>query len=744
MLDVQKILKLIQPDGLISRLVKRFEPRISQQKMMENVIDAYNHNHIALIEAGTGTGKSLAYLIPALIWASLSKERTVVSTHTLTLQEQLIHKDIPHLLKSLNLDLKVVLVKGMNHYLCLRKLHDAQSEFAFFPNEDKSEIERIDCWRKTTIVGSRAEMPFTPSPSSWERVRAESEACSANQCPYYQECFFFKARREAQEAHLLVVNHHLLFADLFKRSEAGNYSESAILPVYNRLILDEAHHIEEIATEYFANRVHRIELLRILSKLTLQQHQSYQGKLIILKEKVQSLFYPSPPRDINDLLTRLTIDLPALRHALVEQIHQTFDACIQFIEWVYSPKNEIDRKKQVIRNEQKLRLLEKHRIRPEWMDQVVPKLQELINALKHYSQSLRSLEADFKFLAHDQLNEHTKSVRLDIQSLTEALENATTTLDRFLSGNTHASRVHWIELHRLNTLINVHLVDSDLNISKTLAEVLFSRFPTIILCSATLASNQQFSFIRRRYGMTLELLPSRQIKEYIYDSPFDYRKQAILAVPIDMPLPNHPEFDSAVYENIWQAIEASQGRAFVLFTSYLMLKNCNEVLADRLKEKRYPLFIQGDDSRKNLLNQFKSTDRAVLFGTNSFWEGVDVAGDALRCVIIVKLPFKVPSDPLIEARTEAILEAGGDPFLEFSIPQAIIKFKQGFGRLIRHRWDRGCIVCLDTRLVKKSYGKLFLESLPPCETLFMSGETLWPKVAEFYRRSYYFVKQSPF
>ena len=228
--------------------------------------------------------------------------------------------------------------------------------------------------------------------------------------------------------------------------------------------------------------------------------------------------------------------------------------------------------------------------------------------------------------------------------------------------------------------------------------------------------------------------------ENIYESPFNFQKQALLAIPTDMPPPNHSAFNEIAFENVWRAIQASRGQAFVLFTSYSMMQSCHEALKKQLEINHFPLFKQGDDNRQSLLNKFKTTPRAVLFGTDSFWEGVDVAGDALRCVIIVKLPFKVPSEPIIQARTEAILEKGGDPFTEFSVPHAIVKFKQGFGRLIRQKTDRGCIICLDTRLVQKSYGKLFLNSLPDCQKAFMNGASLWPRVEEFYRQTYHLVK----
>lgn len=744
-LQPQKILQLIQADGLLSRTLKGFEPRPQQQRMMANIIDAYNQNKIALIEAGTGTGKSLAYLIPALIWASTCNEKTVISTNTITLQEQLIHKDIPRLLEILNLKLKVVLVKGMNNYLCLRKLEDAQSEVRLFPSEENNEIEKIAVWNRTAAEGSRSEMPFVPSHAAWERIGAESEACSHNECPFYQQCHFYKARRQAQDAHLLVVNHHLLFTDLMKRAELENYSETAILPPYKRIILDEAHHIEDIATEHFANRLNRLDLIRTLARLASDKQTPSQGKLLMLKEKIQNVYRKTPPRDAGQIISRLTIDLPALRHSLNDNIHQAFDLFAQFIDYIKQPFNtgaqdEIASPP----NEQKLRMLQEHQSHHKWKEDVLPVAQRLIDSLKQYHQMLNSLEAELKLIDNDRLHEQTKSVRIDIRGLAFRLESFISLLNNFVSPWHNKDKVRWIESQLLKTLVNVHLVDADLDVSKALAEYLFSKFPTIILCSATLTSNQQFNFVRERFGLNDKRLPQRKLAEHIYDSPFDYSQQALLAVPTDIPPPTHADFNEIAYENIWKAIEASHGQAFVLFTSYSMLQQCYEVLAKRLEAHHYPVFKQGDDNRQGLLNKFKNTHRSVLFGTDSFWEGVDVIGDALRCVIIVKLPFKVPSEPIIQARTEAILEQGGNPFFDYAVPHAIVKFKQGFGRLIRHKWDRGCIVCLDTRLVFKGYGKLFLNSLPPCEKAFMNGSMLWPKIADFYRRTYHFVKQNPF
>lgn len=738
-LQVEQVTRLTAGDGLLAKTLKGFESRPQQQMMMANVIEAYNHDRIALIEAGTGTGKSIAYLIPALIWASQFKERTVISTHTITLQEQLVNKDIPLLLKALNLQLKATLVKGMNNYLCLRKLEDAQTELRLFPSEEGEEIQKIEKHFQSSTEGSRGELPFVPSAAAWDRVGAESEACAHHECPYYQQCFFFKARRQASDAQILVVNHALLFADLARRAETNNYYDTAILPAYKRIILDEAHHIEEMATEYFASRLHRLELTRVLGKLSSDKYSKVQGKLPVLKEKLQVLFNKAPPREVSRIVSRLAIDLPALKQLLNEQIHQTFDCFANFIEHL-KPLSQDEN----ALPEHKLRILDEHRIHPKWKEEIIPQTTKLITALREYKQDIDGIESDLQSIENDRLQDQTKGTRLDIQSLLLRIESAIAFLDQFLQELKDPNKVRWIEMQRLKMITNIHLVDASLDVSKALVNFLFSKFSTIVLCSATLTTNQRFNFIRHRLGLTENMLSYREVAEHIYESPFNYQRHVLLVIPTDMPPPIHPNFNQAAYEHIWKAVQASRGNAFILFTSYTMLQNCYIALSKCFEEHGYTIFKQGDNNRQDLLKNFRKTNHSILMGTDSFWEGVDVAGDALRCVIIVKLPFKVPSEPIIQARTEAITLRGGDPFFEYTVPHAIVKFKQGFGRLIRNKWDRGCIVCLDNRIVTKGYGRLFLNSLPPCERAFGTSQNVYAKMADFYRKTYHLVKQNPF
>lgn len=735
-LNEDSIVSLIKAEGLLSQRLKGFEPRIPQQKMLVDTVCAYNDNKIALIEAGTGTGKSLAYLLPALIAAARHNERTVISTNTITLQEQLVNKDIPSLTKALNLTVKAVLAKGMNNYLCLRKLEDALLETRLLPPEDVVDLEKIAAWKNTTSEGSRSNLSFIPSQSTWERVGAESDNCSHHQCPYYQDCFFFKARRQANDANIIVSNHSLLFADLHRRAETNNYDSPCILPHYRRVILDEAHHIEDVATEYFALRVNRLELMRTLGRLSSEKQNKAFGKLPLLKEKIQGLFSGAPPTELSTAMSALAIDLPLMRRDLADQIHETFHTLSLFAEQLLPAAREEGNSGDI-----KLRLLPQHQSRMDWKDEVIPAVKRLSERLKDYIGNLSAVESVLKRVENDRLQEQTKGIRFEIEALAMRLESMSQLLTDFISESKDQNRVKWIETQKLRFLTNVSLVNAQLNIAPSLVDFLFSKLSTVVLCSATLTTNQSFSFIRERLGLTPSLLPSCPITESIYESPFDYQKQALLAVPTDIPLPSDPKFTDVAVEKIWEALHASRGNAFILFTSYTMLQECYSRLIDRLKEHRYHVFKQGDGPRHDLLNRFKTTNYSVLFGTDSFWEGVDVVGDALRCVVIVKLPFRVPTEPIIAARTEALTAEGKDPFMEYSVPAAIVKFKQGFGRLIRDRGDRGCIVCLDTRLITKKYGKLFLSSLPPCEQLFATSKQVNEEMQEFYKRTYHLTKR---
>lgn len=729
-----QLLQVLDIDGPLSLQLKDYEPRKQQRDMARDIIEAYNDRLITLIEAGTGTGKSLAYLIPAIFWALRFKEKTVISTNTINLQEQLLNKDIPLLLKALNVDLSAVIVKGMGNYVCLRKLYDARNELCLMPPKEQQELETIEQWSRNTKEGSRSTLPIVPSMAIWEKVGAETDTCTRSECGYFQDCFFFRARRRAANAQILIANHHLLCSDLAQRSEENPLEETAVLPPFSRLVVDEAHNIEDIATDFFAEQANQLGIMRSLARLGSDKHGESYGKLYLLKMALQDVYKHAIPTQVSSIIERLTLELPNVRKDILILCAGAFEALANFSQ-VLRPNSYEDNSLAGF----KTRLLPPFLTHPLWQKEVVPRMKLLVDAMDQYTLAVHSLEKELLGVEHQKMQDATKILRFEIMAFSNRLSSANTVLKSFLLAEFPPSRVRWIELQNYRGQLNVSLIDADLDISEAMLKYFFKRFPTIVMCSATLTTNRQFDFYRKRLGLIPEKINEKKIKESIYDSPFDYDKQSLLVVPADLPEPSHPDFIASAAECIVHLLQASQGNAFVLFTSYSMLNTCYGLIAERLRKQRYHLLKQGDNNRQALLQQFKKMDRSVLFGTDSFWEGVDVAGEALRCVIIVKLPFKVPTEPIIQARSEAIAMRGGDPFNEYSLPHAVVKFKQGFGRLIRNKRDRGCIVCLDRRILSKGYGKLFLDSLPPCQRLFASSEETYRQMTDFYRRTYHLV-----
>lgn len=717
-LPLSKILPLLDPGGTLAQKLRHFEARPEQKKMLQDVLEAYNLGKIALVEAGTGCGKSMAYLIPALLFAAEHKERTVISTHTITLQEQLLHKDIPMLAGALNLSVKAVLVKGMGNYLCQRKLKESLEERLLYPENERKELDELAMQVEHLQEGSRHELKVLPSSTTWERVAAEHDTCTSLQCPHYADCFFFQARKNAQDAQILVVNHHLLFADLSIRAEQTE-SNISILPAYSRLVMDEAHNIEDIATEYFAKKVSRLGLLKILGRLLAEKGT---GKLPILKEKIAKQFTHGFPSEVQALVNRLTIDLPGQRRDILTHVVETFQALNNFL----TISSEMD-------DEVKFRFRSAHTQNPFWKENVLPRIQKTIASLLKLEESLKNLEEDVEALKNTSLNEATKGTRFEILALASRLSDTALILETLSQPTIPENQVRWIELTNWGLQNNTGLVDACLDLSQLFVDHLFKKFRTVILTSATLTTAGKFDFFRERFGLNDAMLKPRVI-EKIYPSPFNYEEQALIVIPNDLVPPVHDDFLEHAAKNILDALEASRGGAFILFTSYQMLAACYNLLKPQLEARRFNLFKQGDMSRGHLLNAFKSHERAVLFGTDSFWEGVDVAGEALRAVIIVKLPFKVPTEPIIQARMERLTQQGKDPFTEYNLPQAIVKFKQGFGRLIRGKQDRGAILILDSRVIHKAYGKLFLASLPRCRELIAPSAHIKEALHLFYRQ----------
>lgn len=717
-LDAEKILNLLHVEGPLKNKLKHFEERDSQKQMLANLIDAFNKNAIALIEAGTGTGKSMAYLIPALLAATIWKERVVISTHTISLQEQLLEKDLPLLTEALGITLKAVLVKGMGNYVCLRKWEDIAFEKNFLSPEDQETLAHMENLSCHQGIGSKADFPFTPPFALWDMVKAEYETCNGTECPHYQQCYYVQARKNAQDAQVLIVNHHLLLADLVGKGSEDN-TKNGILPPYNRLIIDEAHHLEDIATEYFANKISRLDLLKILSRISFEKLGKPQGKLSLIKEKLSRANHLAP-----QFLNRINLEIPTLKREVVKEISDTFFLLDQF------------QKSQNDSEESKVRLRSHHYETESWIA-IGKKLGELHHILHRYSQELLRIEDGITELDDEKIIESTKGHLHDLKNMAKRLGSEADLIQAFATAAPLQESIRWLESSLTKSGLNISCIDAQIDISKLLLKYLFNPFDTVALLSATLTTRGSFNYIKEQMGLKNI---KRTLIEASYESPFNFEKQALLLIPTDIPAPSSPDFLTHAEKLIEDALLASRGNAFVLFTSYGMLKKCYERLYNKLVAHRFHPLKQGSESRGALLDRFIKQDRSVLFGTDSFWEGVDVAGEALRLVIIAKLPFKVPTDPLIEAKSESMEAQGNDPFTHLFLPKAAIKFKQGFGRLIRNKKDRGCIVCLDNRLITKSYGQYLLKSLPKCPLQVIPSKDFKVAMEEFYKKTYYLIK----
>lgn len=670
--------ELFSDAGLLKKSLPSYESRIGQQQMSKQIWEAFEGEKPALFEAGTGIGKSLAYLIPALLWSYKTGEKIVVSTYTIALQEQLLEKDIPLLLKALGLELRVELAKGMGNYLCLSKLEELSKNQGFF---DQS-IEPLESWAAKTTDGTKSAIPFSVAGELWGKVFAESDACSYVKCPHYKQCFFFRARAKAQDADVIIVNHHLLMANLLANEK------QSILPPFTRLIVDEAHHLEHVARSALTKTLDRIQLFQTLGRVHSDNHP-----------EVSRLFHLRDVLKKNKALeVRLSVDLPGEKRDLTLKINTAFD----LLDQLFLNNNQL----------YKWRLSPEFLKSKDWQERLGSAFLEVKEGLKRYSASLNSLEGE----VHDEIRPKVEGALADIASTVDRLKETIATIDTFFKSES-LEDVRWAE----KTAEGVILSLAQLDVAPFLDEKLFTPLKSTILCSATLTIGDKFDHVKANLGVRQESI------EEVYPSPFDFKTRTRLMGFSDLPAPNAYHFIKEASQVIREAIKISGGGAFVLFTSYDMLNKCAQELLD------LPFLRQGDRPRHQLLEEFKSRKNGILFGTDSFWEGVDVAGEALRLVIIVKLPFPVPSEPLLEARAEFLKKQGRDPFNEDSVPQAVMKFKQGFGRLMRRKEDRGCVLCLDERLFNRPYGKTFLKSLPECVTSFQPKKVIFEEMKAFYR-----------
>jgi len=704
---------MLSPDGPLAEQMRLIEDRPSQRDMIAHVADTYNDGGIALLEAGTGVGKSFAYLVPAILWALKNDERTVVSTNTINLQEQLVGKDLPVLGKALGTEGRPVrwaLLKGWHNYLCLSRLDHAKGHFGTLlePNR-QDELDAIQKWSRTTRDGSRSDLNFMPSGEVWDEVAAEPDLCGRLKCKYFDKCFVFEARRRAADADVVVVNHHLLASDLAVRhAQGGNWEDAAVLPPYRRLILDEGHHLEDTAAEHLGKRASSRGIERLFGRL----ERNNKGVLPSLRQAMTAELDESRgPELLMRLASRCVPALSAARAASA-RLFAELDG------WLQNKPDPVQRLADAFVDDEV------------WQRGLEDGLEAFHYAVGRLREELAGLMQELDE-GDDEPSERLAALASELRAICSRLDGARDAVQAALRpapGSPPA--VRWLERRQPG---NLALATAPLDMAPLLQEILFERVESIVITSATLAAGGKFDFLAHRLG--LDLAPVRPGPREILPSPFEFRQQCLFAIPDDAPEPSagsdaHDRYTADVAADL---AECSDGGMFVLFTSYRSLRKVSAILKERRDVAgRWPLLVQGDGQRDVLLRRFREMGNAILFGTDSFWEGVDVPGHALRALVLAKLPFKVPTEPLTAARLEAIEAAGGDSFNEYQVPLAGLKLKQGFGRLIRTRTDVGTVVLLDPRVLRKRYGQTLLAGLPPAERIVAPWAVIRERIAEFF------------
>lgn len=724
-IDAGEMTESLSPGGIVSKNLNGYEHRPEQLAMIAKVSEAFNNKKIAVIEAGTGVGKSLAYLIPAIHWATQNNERCVVSTNTINLQEQLIKKDIPFLKKALGIKFESVLVKGRGNYICLRKIQALETgQQELVPDENSDEIQVIIDWSKVTNDGSKSDLNFVPRSAVWEDVCSESDSCLRSKCEFFQKCFVTRARRQANKAHILVVNHHLLFSDLAVQA-AG--ADAAVLPRYDHIVFDEAHNIEDVATDYFGAGITRTGITRIMRRLHAQVENKTTGFLNVLIGKLRSLYAKHRLEEFKTAMERIEMELIPRIDIILQFNDEIMTSLGQFA-------HEIDKSGQ---NEAKVRINSAIRQTDDWHARVVPQFDNFIQLLNRFCTDLTSVIDQVEY-ANIRLEKDILYTLVDLTTQRNRIKGIIDVIDQIIL-NDDQKNVRWVEAQKRRTTKDiVRLRIAPLEVAESMKELVYDNYKTMIMTSATLAiatqkGKSEFSYLANQIG--LNLVERSRVLTAKIPAPFDYKKQAIVAIPLDVPNPDAGDFSSVISDAIYEAIKISEGRAFVLFTSYGLLYKVHQALEPKLAEMGVTALKQGQQNRHELLEQFKQDKTSVLFGTDSFWQGVDVEGDALENVIITKLPFKVPSEPIVEARVEAIERQGGNAFMDYSVPQAVIKLKQGFGRLIRKKTDIGSVFIFDKRIIEKFYGKIFLQSLPESRVVTGPLNVVFHEVKSFFAAS---------
>ena len=657
----------------LARALPGWEPRPQQLEMARKVAACLENNEPVVIEAGTGTGKSLAYLAPAALWAKANEGRVGVSTYTRALQGQLLTADLP-LLKAGGLDVSWAVLQGRNNYACRRRLALADAEEE--GSDDRSELDAVLGWADASPDGLRSELQFALDAGVWERVMSDSDLTLSTRCPHYSSCFYYQARRKAAAADLVVVNHALLMADRLLIDQIGR----GVLPKMERLIVDEAHHLEDAATGAGANRLTALGVRR--ATLPLLDAKRRKGALSRLLKALGGHDSPLPSKERTELEPR------------VEAATRTAEALAGTVQHLAEQIAE-----RALDGDGARRITDEYAETDDWNFGIVPDVQHLSHELVRATEELDAIEALFGDTA---VPEAKSQPLLDLRRAHRRLTDHAAIAASFLEPT--AETVRWIEPARTRRGDrSAAICAAPIEVGPLLQRVLWRPLPGTANTSATLSVNKSFTYWERRHGLS-------DVDQAIIPSPFDHARQAILGLPRDVPVPDEPGYLQRATEITREAVDIADGGTFVLCTSYQAVNGFARAL--RAGGAR-PILAQGEAGRTVLLERFRDNPRAVLVGTDSFWEGVSVRGDGLRLVVIPRLPFRVPTDPLRQARHERVQQRGLDPFRAYSLPEAVIKLRQGYGRLIRSKSDRGAVLILDRRLHDRRYGTIMLRALPP-------------------------------
>ena len=716
-LDLKSVLSVFDIDGPLQQQLKGYEKRQEQLDMVKAVAEAFNQGELLMVEAGTGVGKSLAYLVPAIYWAVQNNDRVIVSTNTKNLQEQLFYKDLPELSRILDIPFRSVLLKGRSNYICLNKWYTAlsQIETAFSP-EERRELLPLVIWVQETETGDIAENSGFKSKLLWNKLCAESNYCLGQKCKYYQKCFVMKVRREALRAHIVVVNHSLLFSDLCL--------ENSILGSYQNLIFDEAHNIEKVAAQYLGRQL-SIWSVKALTARLYSKGVTETGVLAFLRSRL--LQRGSQPLQSRAFLRQVEL-LIELSRSVWQETREVFSRLAGRLDGWFSEDGgpEYYQKIRFKGGDQLARTLTTE------TETLRSLLGKLAAELSQLSQWLLELP-EGSFQNQDEVTAEIGARLVDCQQLYDDLT--------FLTSSGEEDWVYWVELPTAPESFDLRILSAPLNISELLASELYSRLRTGIFTSATLTvpsetkgKHGDFGYFAERVG--IGLTDQARVRSLALGSPFDYNRQTLVCIPSSFPSPKSADFQKAIEGLIGQLLQKVKRRTLVLFTSYRMLNEAYYRLRELTNMEGTSLLGQGlDGSRSNIVARFIEYPGAVLLGTESFWEGVDLPGEALEVLVIVKFPFAVPTEPIVAAHMERLEKMGINSFLHYSLPEAVIKFRQGFGRLIRTKSDKGVIVILDTRALTKRYGRAFLESLPTRVCTFDSVEKMVKTIQSWFLRN---------